>query len=298
MNEIIQTGEIRNKMLKDKLTEIIYSEKTTLNIRRLAEYILHHFNSVAFMTAAELAEAAGTSQSTVTRFVTIFLEYSNFSSFIREIQDSVRNQISGTENHPVLAEGSDSAIDAYLHQEVDNLVQALRAVDERKLQIMAERIASKPTILVIGLRTGTHLAHYFHFILSKIHPDVRLVTSGGSGIYDKIVKLNPENTLAINFVFPRYPREMIEVIRFLKDRQVEQLTISDTYSLEEWGIAECHLVTPVNSTDLFESYAACYSVLNLLIGEVGKVNLQHTKEQLMSLERLYQENQVFYTKDK
>ena len=284
--------------MSDKLTEIIYSEKTTLNIRRLAEYIQHHYSQVAFMTAAELAEAAGTSQSTVTRFVTIFLEYHNFAAFIREIQDNVRSQISSTESYPVLAESSDGAIDAYTHQEIENLIQAMKAIDEQKLKRLAKRIATKMSILIIGFRTGAHLAQYSHFILNKIHLDVRLVTSGGSELYDTIVKMNPENTLVINFVFPRYPREMIEVIQFLKEKKYELLTISDTYSLQEWGITECHLVTPVNSTDLFESYATSYSVLNLLFSEVGKVNLQDTKEQLMSLERLYQENRVFYTKEK
>ena len=295
MNKIIHYKYKTQEALRQKLSEVIYSEKSSANIRRLAEYVLNHFEPTAFLTASELAEKASTSQSTVTRFVTIVLEYESYSAFVKEIQNIIRQQISGGVQSTVVPEGTND-YERYLQAEQANLNKAFESVSQEKLKRLAKLVATKESITIFGFRSANHIATYFYFLLSKLHSNVKVCTSGSSEVYDVLSRVDKEKHLAINFVFPRYPREMIELIQYMKKEKYEMLTISDSYSLEQWGMTECQLVLPVQTETLFESYAASYSVLNLFLDEIGKVNLQFTKERLYTLERLYQDQHMFYTK--
>ena len=48
--------------------------------KKIADYVLNHPDKAAFMTAAKLGEACGTSESTVVRFA-VMLGYSGYSDF-------------------------------------------------------------------------------------------------------------------------------------------------------------------------------------------------------------------------
>ncbi len=293
----MQTNYDDFDQVREKLNEVIYSEKSTTNNRRIAEYILTHHNSIAFMTASELAENAGVSQPSVTRFVTNILGFQSFSQFMKVIQDIVRNEITGVDRYQISSGKTYSNLELLINREIENLTKLLEDNSEEKLKHIAEQLANAKTILVLGFRTGSPLAMYFHFFLRKIHPDVRVCTSGGSEVYDILHTLDRESTLVVTFAFPRYPSEMIEVIQFLKQEKFPFFTITDSYTLENWGITESTIVTPISMTTLFDSYVTSFCLLNLLLDMIGRVDFNRTREMLDSFEKVSQRKHIFFKKE-
>lgn len=274
------------------LSEIIHSDSATRNNRRIAEYVHTQMNSVAFMTASEIAEAVGVSQAAVTRFVTQRLGFDRFSTFIKLVRGGIRRDLTATDRY------NKSSAARSPHRAIEEEIEHLRTLDEEfsdeQLKNIARKVSAAKTVYVLGFRTASHLATYFHFFLGKIHEDVRVDLRGGSELFEKIDQLNPDDTIVIAYIFPRYPREMIDIIEFLKQRNFKFFTITDSRVLEQRGVCECSLVTPISMTTLFDSYITPFCLTNLLLDHIGRCDQKKTKRMLNRLEHLFKNRDFFY----
>lgn len=297
----IQRAELNEtitlEILKEKLSAIIHSETSTTNNRKIADYLLTHLNTIAFMKASQIAEKVGVSQPAVTRFVTNILRIGGYTQFIKLIQDSVRNEMTGTDRYAMSFSNPQSNIQRTIYEEINNLQKIMEEVSEEKLKYIASQVAKAETVVILGFRTAMHLATYFQFFLNKIHPDVRLVLDGGSRVYDLLSKLDTEKTVVISLVLPRYPQEMIDVIQFLKQEKFNFFTVTDSHTLEKWGICECSIVTPIGMTTIFDSYITTKCLLNLLLDLIGREDQKRTKMMLSKLEKLFKDKQFFFRKE-
>lgn len=292
---MIQAQTLTAEQLKEMLNKVICSDESTPNNRRIAEYISVQYKSIAFMTASEIAEKISVSQAAITRFVTNVLGFHGFSHFMKIVQDIIRSSVTGVERY-VIADKSKSNLELLISQELGNLNELLNSVSEEKLMHAAALIGSRKTILIVGFRTGVPIANYFYFFLKKIHPEVRLCTTGSNEVFEALVTLDRKTTLVMPFVFPRYPREMIEVIQFLKLEKYQFITTADSYNLQVEGICECDIVTPITITTLFDSYTTSFCILNILLDMIGRVDPSRTKIMLGNLEEIFQKNRVFFRK--
>ena len=60
--------------------------------KKIAEYILEHYEKAAYATAAKLGTTVGVSESTVVRFATE-LGFSGYPEFQTALQDIIRNKL-------------------------------------------------------------------------------------------------------------------------------------------------------------------------------------------------------------
>jgi DNA-binding MurR/RpiR family transcriptional regulator len=247
------------------------------------------------MTASEISDQVGVSQPAITRFVTNVLKYPGFSSFIKDIQNIIRHEITGIDRYQIASNQFKSDVDLIINQEIESLKNILTSTSEAKLTQIANQIISTQSIFILGFRTGAPIAEYFYFFLRKIHPDVRICRNGGSDVYDVLHRLDRENTLIVIFVFPRYPSEMIEVIKYLKQEKLSFMVISDSYSLQMKSVCKVDIITPVIMNTLFDSYTSTFCLLNILLDIIGRIHFQQTKEMLKNVEEMYRKNNIFYT---
>ena len=64
--------------------------------KRIADYILQHYDKAAFMTAAKLGVLAQVSESTVVRFATE-LGYAGYPQLQRALQDMIRTKLTAVQ---------------------------------------------------------------------------------------------------------------------------------------------------------------------------------------------------------
>lgn len=79
------------------------------NQRLIANYILQHYDKAAFLTAQQLGETLGISESTVIRFA-LFLEYEGYPQLHRALQDMIKNKISTVERLQLSLDNTDTNI--------------------------------------------------------------------------------------------------------------------------------------------------------------------------------------------
>jgi DNA-binding MurR/RpiR family transcriptional regulator len=205
----------------ERVLDLFEGARLTPTQRRIAHSLVQHGPSAAYLSAAEVADLAGVSQPSVTRFA-MALGYAGYPALRRELRALV--DVSPAEKaahnpmqHAVRAEAD------HLERLVDQL-DDLTAV-ERAAKLL---VASRP-LPVLGLRAAAPLAGYFGYFAAKVQPDVRVLDTGGTHLLDRLDQARAAGAGAmLAIVLPRYPRETLETIREARTLGLSIVAITDS----------------------------------------------------------------------
>ncbi len=190
----------------------------------LASYILQNSTEVAFMTSVELAKAAKVSNATVTRF-TITLGFEGFQEFQENIRKNVIKHYSSKDEVGNLAGKGDNVFEAML--EAINLIPSLYTTRDTKTILQAaECIIASEKVLITGYQWCDTLVTYTNYELGKFKKNVHKLVDSSLASYD-LIHENPSKTCAIVFALPRYPTNLIEQLKKLKEQNIPIILFTD-----------------------------------------------------------------------
>jgi DNA-binding MurR/RpiR family transcriptional regulator len=280
----------------DQLAEFFKEKGAPLSdtFRRIAEFILSQYQVACFMNASELAVAIGVSQPSVTRFIT-HLGFESYSQFSRILQKIVLSELKAKET---LSASRQEDVDASPHaalieSEIANLRRLGETFASSEFQQAARQIAEAERVLVIGLRSARGLAEYLGFFLNKIHPGVSTHTSGGLSCFDHLIHLESRGTVAIVLSFPRNTSEIAGIMDFLRGRGIPLLLITDSLLSPLAAKADRIIRAPVSLVNLFDSYSAPITLLNVLVSGVAQQNKERSEEMLKAFEVMAGQRGIF-----
>ncbi|MDT4995845.1 MAG: hypothetical protein QOH97_5737 [Actinoplanes sp.] len=189
--------------------------------RRIAQALVRHAATAAYLSAAEVAVLAGVSQPSVTRFATA-LGYGGYPALRRELRALV--DVGPAE--PAAGNATQIAVRAeaqHLNRLADQLAD-LTTVAEAAALLNASR-----PLPVLGLRAAAPLAGYFGYFAAKVHPDVRVLDTGGTQLLDRLEQARAAGAGAmLAIVLPRYPRESLAAIREAQAIGIDVVAITDS----------------------------------------------------------------------
>lgn len=188
----------------DKIAAVIESQMHALSRgkKKLASYILRNRHEVIYMKSAEIAAAAGVSESTLVRF---FEEIG--LSGLKELQSRLRSSLFGNLDLMQLYENSirektesDDIIVSALNEEMENINITFSRLKKEQLFTLAEKIIQARRIAVLGFRGTAAPALVLNLFLNEMLLDSRLLTPG---LGDSVEYINTwdENDLIISFDF-------------------------------------------------------------------------------------------------
>ena len=265
--------------------------------RRIAGFLLSDYRRACFMTAAQLAKAAGVSQPSVTRFVS-YLGFESYAQFLRSLQAIVRAEVDSPSRLRALATAPPSGQVPYadlLRDEMANLERLTETLASEEFALTARQLAESQTVVVAGFRASRPLAEYLAFFLAKVHPDVRPVVRADSCAAEALLHLDPAATRVVSFAFPRYARETQEFQRLARRRGFPVVLITDSPVSPLVAEADGVLMAPVAFRSLFDCYCAPMALANALVQEVARSAPHRTESMLRRFEDLAAERQLFVT---
>ncbi len=195
----------------------IKEDFTTLSKKHqiLASYILENSTEVAFMSSVELAKVAQVSNATITRFTTT-IGFEGFQDFQENIRKSAIRHYSSRDEIGNL-DGKGDGLSTAMHEAI-SLMPNLYAKRDMQMVIEAsECIITSEKVLVTGFQWCDTLATYTTYELGKFKKNVYKLVDDSLASYD-LIHENPNQTCAIIFALPRYPRKLIDQL----DRLIEQ----------------------------------------------------------------------------
>ena len=196
-------------------------KKLSKSHRRIAECIVTHYDKVVFMTASKLGEYVGVSESTVVRFAAA-LGYSGYPQLQKALQELIRHRLTASQRFEMTSDMDHAQVlNKVLKADIQNIRSTLDELDLNAFETAIEMIIQARNIYVMGLRASAPIAEFFAHYLKFIFPNVRVVTSGVSDVFEQLARIG-EGDLLIGLSFPRYTARSIEAMEFARSRGADR----------------------------------------------------------------------------
>ncbi len=282
MNEPPVTGSAASRVL-----ELFDGVRLTPTQRRIAHSLVQHAASTPYLSAAEVAELAGVSQPSVTRFATA-LGHPGYPALRRVLRDRVRD------DDPVAS--GDSPVQRAVRAEAEQLRRlADELADDSALIKAARLLAASRTLPVLGLRAAGSVAAYFGYFASKVHPDVRVLDHGGSQLADQLENARIAGAGAmLAVVLPRYPKEALDAVRQAHADGLSVVVLGDSPVSPAAEVADVTLTADVGTQLVFDLYTGPMALAMVLLQTMCHViGQEEVQQRLEAFERLAAQRQVF-----
>ena len=186
--------------------------KLSKSHRRIAECIVAHYDKAAFMTASRLGEYVGVSESTVVRFAAA-LGYDGYPQLQKALQEFIRHRLTVSQRFEMTSDMDQTQVlSKVLKGDMQNIRSTIDEMDVQVFENVIEQMLQAHTIYVLGQRASAPLAQFLHHYLTYIFPNVVLVGSGVSDVFEQLSRIQ-EDDLLIGISFPRYSNRTIEAMQ-------------------------------------------------------------------------------------
>ncbi|MFI8068206.1 MULTISPECIES: MurR/RpiR family transcriptional regulator [unclassified Streptomyces] len=260
--------------------------------RRIAQYLIEHITEAAFLSITDLAERVGVSQPSVTRFAAA-VGFSGYPALREKLQSIALSTLAGGPVADDESRGNElqSAVDA----EIENLENLRRDfADPDRMIELGRKLSESTPLTVLGLRISASLAEYFAYAARRIHPDVRLVTRGGSVAYDALLQSREAGgTWVLAFSMPRHAQETLTALRVARSAGLKVALVTDLALGHLADEADVLFSTGTGSRLVFDSYAAPGVIAAALLQAMTDADPERTQARLEEYEQISDQHQFF-----
>ncbi|MGX1884608.1 MurR/RpiR family transcriptional regulator [Streptomyces sp. NPDC055287] len=260
--------------------------------RRIAQYIVDHLTEAAFLSITDLAERVGVSQPSVTRFASS-LGFSGFPALREALQPIALSSVAGAPDtrEEIRRNELQAAVDA----EIENLESLRRTLaDPSRVLDMGRELARSVPLTVLGLRISVSLAEYFAYAARRIHPDVRLVTRGGSVAYDALLQSREAGgTWVVAFAMPRHANETLAAMQAARSTGLRVALITDLTLGSLVDEADVALTAGTGSRLVFDSYSAPGVLSAAVLQAMADADPVRTQSRLEGYEQVAEQHDFF-----
>lgn len=261
-------------------------DRLSLHEQRLADVLLAAPGQLAMNTATELAQSAGVSKATTTRFFR-HIGYESYDAARRQAREM---QNSGSPLYLQAAPSSsplDILMQSHLEKEVSNLVNTFRSLESDQLEACVQAIAQARRVVVMGWRHSQSIAMLIYRDLVHVHPDVRLLPRAGDSLAEHLAALGPQDVVICVGLRRRMPA-LEAAMSALEEMKVPLLYISDVLAGKPAKYARWVIRCHTDGSLIFDSTVALSGVCNLLCSLVARSMGKASNDHLATIEALHQ----------
>nr|WP_113921110.1 MurR/RpiR family transcriptional regulator [Alkalibaculum bacchi] len=261
--------------------------------KRIADFILNKYEKAAFMTAASLGEAVGVSEATVVRFAN-YLGFNGYPRFKKVLQEMIKTKLTTTQRIDMSLDKFDEEhlLNDILTADIDNIRYTLDEFDKDRFQKVIDLIVNAQTVYIVGFRTTSLLTEFLGYYLDLLLNQVKVIDSKVGDIYEQIIHAKPGDVV-IGISFPRYSSKTYESMKFLKERGLKVVAITDNEMSPITRISDYYLIAKSNIISFVDTITAPMSLMNAIIVAVGLRNREKTKEIFNELEEIWAEHYIY-----
>ena len=265
--------------------------------RKIAQYIVEHYDKAVFMTASKLGESVGVSESTVVRFASA-MGYEGYPQLQRSLQELVSHRLTANQRFEMSTEiDPREALGVVLKSDMQNLRATMEQMDVAVFEDVVNRLLSAKSIYVMGLRSAAPIAQFLAYYLNFIFDNVRIVSEASGDVFEQISRIN-ETDLLFGISFPRYSTRTLEAMSFAKARGAQVVGLTDGPMSPICAASTVCLTARTDMASFVDSMAAPLSVINALIVALGLKRKEELSEHFRLMEGIWDEYRVYVGKDK
>lgn len=262
--------------------------------KAVAAFIEKNTEQAVFMTAAQIGDTVGVSESTVVRFAT-GLGYEGFPQFHAELKAYIHQKMEEQKNAPSseFIPCESELVKEVLVADESSIRTTMQQLNAVSFQAAVSSILEARNIYIIGLRNSEPLARFLYFYLQMVRENVHIVCSTNSTeIFEQMIRIGKED-VAIGISFPGYSMRTIKALEFANDRQATIIGITDNEHSPLKMYSSCNLYAPCAKVGILDSMVAPLSLMNALILAISREVPDAVCAHLRMLEETWNNYQVY-----
>ncbi|MCI5771726.1 MAG: MurR/RpiR family transcriptional regulator [Clostridiales bacterium] len=264
--------------------------------RRIAEYIVQHYDKAVFMTAVTLGETVGVSESTVVRFA-VALGYDGYPQLQQALQELVRHRLTAEQRFEMTSDiAQESVLSTVLKTDMQNIRNTVEQMDTAAFNDVVARLLGAKTIYIVGLRSAAPLAQFFGYYLHYVFDDVRVVANELCDVFESISRIGAQDVL-VGISFPRYSTRTLEAMRFARQCGAQVVGITDGAMSPLHTVADATLSARTDMASFVDSLAAPLSLINALTVALALQRKDEMNRHFKRLEEIWDAYSVYVNKE-
>lgn len=262
--------------------------------RRIAEYILSHYDKAAFMTASKLGDSVGVSESTVVRFAAE-LGYEGYPELQKALQEEMRTRLTAVQRIEVSLDRfhRDDVFSSVMLRDIERIRITLDETDPDEFNRAVSLIVGAKHVYITGIRSSAALASFLGYYFKLMLPNVTVIQTGSrSELYEQLMHMTAEDVI-IGISFPRYSRQTVNAISYAHDIGAKSVAITDVIDSPIAAKADTALLAKSDMVSFVDSLVAPLSLINALIAAVSIQKKELVARNFAMLDRIWEEYDVY-----
>ncbi|AOJ07256.1 MurR/RpiR family transcriptional regulator [Burkholderia mayonis] len=259
--------------------------------KRVAMTLIADYPITGLKTLVEIANAAGVSPATVSRFAET-LGFLGFPDFQRALHEDVAARFSspGLQFDKTPERSADSGRPHATAKALGKLVtQTVASVERRDVELLIEKLTDpKRTVYFLGGRHSGSLARYFQQQLHHLRSRTVLFDSVNADAIDALIEFDTRSVL-IAFDFRRYQHDTTRFTAAASARRAHVAVFTDPYMSPAVKHASQVFLCRTATTSPFDSYASGLALIDFLTQELATAFGETGHERVSKLESVREE---------
>ena len=255
--------------------------------KKIAAFILDHYDKVVFFTSAKLSRDCNVSESSVIRLATA-LGYSGYTELQRALQDILRSQLSMSKRLDLITAhvtDSNSIMEMVLQKGVEGIQRTMRSMDKESFQKAVALLAGAKRVFLFGSRSSYALTSFFALELRWIRDNVFAINTQ-SPEFDALSFLQ-EGDVFLAISMPRYLRSSTQALSLAYRTGIPTIAITDRPSSPLAPYATVPLFVDNEIFSYSDNIVPIASVITALLNAVGAATQPKSNEALARNEQVW-----------
>lgn len=271
--------------------------RSKLNARRqrLVHAILDSADETCFLSSREMAKRYHVDATTILR-TTKVLGYKTFADFAADLRQHFVARITpytvlkaATRERRSVSDHVDQALDKAL----ENLNKLKTNLEKQKVIELARTIKRSRHVLVVGLDFAAALSYYLAYGLLALGFDAEAPIGSSGSLQYKVEVLTKKDVL-IAISFGQCLRDTVEAVQLARKQGVPTFGITDSDASPIARYCDVHLLTPVVSPSILNSYVAPIAAINAIHVACAHVDANRSLSRLRPHDREYASGHRWY----
>ncbi len=281
--------------MQNDILDLIKEKQSTMSKghRAVADFILSHVDSAAYMTAQSLGSAAGVSESTVVRFASE-MGLDGYPELQQKVQEAARHRLTSVQRIKLSeARLGDDIPGSVLTSDMEKIRYTMEHLSRESFSRAIDAIDGAGNIYITGVRSSAALAQFLYYYLDVIYDNVKFIrSSGGSEIFEQLMKVG-EGDVMIAISFPRYSTNIAKAADFAASAGAKVIAITDSVSSPIARCATEVLTARSDMASFADSLVAPLSIINAMIAAAANRRHSELSATLGRLEAVWDEYNVY-----
>ena len=274
------------------------SDKLSPAQKRVSNYILSSYRSLAYVTLAELARLTLTGQGTVVRFAQA-LGYGSFSSLQRALREEIERgaprslEIYSSKG---VKDEDNSPFDTVFEMERSLMDETHSLIKREEFDLAARILSDAPALIVSATGSNSFLADYAGYFLGTMKEKVAVVK--GTDLSDVNTLLDAqEGTVGLVFSFPRYPIKTQSIVKAMKEKGMRIIGISDSIASPIACYCAPFFMVPQKYMTFMDPCAAVMSLIHSILYGVWMHDRKSCRNRIEARKRLFEGEKFFVSEN-